>query len=679
MQLEREHGRIGYLRVRPQSDPTAQLAAALDRLLPEERSGLLGPRARRLAKVPGEDPARTLASSLDRLPSPLLLFADQFEGLFTQTPSEAAAGFRTLFAAVLRDERRLLVLTLRSEFMKPSMDWLGGPLFERSLVTLSPIARERLNEIIVGPANDCGFAVEPALVTRLVADGDGMSGAPPLLALALERLFAGRDPVQGLTLAAYEETGGLGKAVETAAAPIDEAIDADPALARACERLFRELATVVDDLPTRRTARVAALRSDPDAGKLVERAHETLLQHWERLQRWCQRCGHRLALRREAEQAAADCQKARNREEPSPGAGGPARGRPRGDLLRWTWERQKPALEALLALHPEIKPQHDPRFADAGIDAWRSVGGSLGEPLSSFLYPEPLQLLAELESDATPHHRREEIGLRLNHMGDPRRGVGVDANGLPEIDWVDVAPGKVTLETDPPQTFAVRPFQIARYPVTWRQYLAFVEAADRHRDRRWWRDLRHREQFGAARWAFDNHPAVNVPWFDAMAFCRSLGDRLAASGGRVLRLPTEAEWQWVAQAGAARQEYPWWPSDWRTERCNSATSGIGRTVAAGMYPLGAPEPWPAMDLCGNVGEWCFNGYEDPVDLLLAGKRKPRVLRGGSWYSYPRNCRAAARDVDVPGGRYDYVGFRVCLGSPIGPRGAAPLATVPPSR
>jgi formylglycine-generating enzyme required for sulfatase activity len=54
---------------------------------------------------------------------------------------------------------------------------------------------------------------------------------------------------------------------------------------------------------------------------------------------------------------------------------------------------------------------------------------------------------------------------------------------------------------------------------------------------------------------------INVSWHDAMAFCRWLTGHLNLDG-EVVRLPTEWEWQWVAQAGAAGLRFPWGP-DWR--------------------------------------------------------------------------------------------------------------------
>jgi formylglycine-generating enzyme required for sulfatase activity len=37
-----------------------------------------------------------------------------------------------------------------------------------------------------------------------------------------------------------------------------------------------------------------------------------------------------------------------------------------------------------------------------------------------------------------------------------------------------------------------------------------------------------------------------------------------------------------------------------------------------------------------------------------------VLRGGSWFDCPQDCRAGARTGDAPGSRDNYVGLRVCF-------------------
>jgi serine/threonine protein kinase len=53
----------------------------------------------------------------------------------------------------------------------------------------------------------------------------------------------------------------------------------------------------------------------------------------------------------------------------------------------------------------------------------------------------------------------------------------------------------------------------------------------------------------------------------------------------------------------------------------------------------------------------FNPIQDPKGPENGDRR---VLRGGSWYLYGDNCRAAYRNHSDPGGRNDTVGFRVVL-------------------
>ncbi|MCI0354997.1 MAG: SUMF1/EgtB/PvdO family nonheme iron enzyme [Acidobacteria bacterium] len=654
---------VGYLRFKPEANPFRQFVEALDRILPEERARIGGPRADRLLELLERDPSKIIRDYLPKLNPPILVLADQFEELFTQTPAETAEQFHGFFDCLLETDNFYMALTLRSEFMHRLMGWLGGERFANSLIPLDPISGEdRLRAIICRPAEDSGVTVQPALVSALIQDAHSMAGALPLLAMSLERLFER----QGMTLEAYDAMGRLKSVVESAAAAIDEAVEGNPELERACERLFGALATVVDDLPARRAAEVAPLRADPHQSELVEAlraqgfiadpdaahielAHETLLTHWPRLRQWCERYSNHLSLRRQAEQAAHDWQKARNRET-AEGA--------RSHLLRWGWELQKPALEALLVLN-HLLADEAPDFRDAGIAAWRVLEKRLNEPLRSFLDPEPLRLLAELETDATTHQRCEEVGLRLNQMGDLRRGVGLDAGGIPDIAWIDIPAGEVTLETG--GLFPVRPFRMARYPVTWGQYRAFLEAEDGYRNRCWWSNPRNKEdEPGELRWAFTNYPAVNVSWYDAVAFCRWMTEKLRLPAEQRVRLPTEWEWQWVAEAGAERREYPW-GSEWLTTRANSGESGVGRTVAVGLYPLGAPKPWPVMDLAGNVWEWCLN--EQGANTQLTGNAN-RVLRGGSWLGTPWSCRAAFRDYSTPDHRHDSIGFRVCCGAPI---------------
>ncbi|MFN7741563.1 MAG: formylglycine-generating enzyme family protein [Cyanobacteriota bacterium] len=72
---------------------------------------------------------------------------------------------------------------------------------------------------------------------------------------------------------------------------------------------------------------------------------------------------------------------------------------------------------------------------------------------------------------------------------------------------------------------------------------------------------------------------------------------------------------------------------------------------------------------GNVWEWCAdhwhaNYFGAPVDGRAwldknANEHSLKLLRGGSWLNYPRNCRSAVRDGGRPDNRSFDRGFRVC--------------------
>jgi formylglycine-generating enzyme required for sulfatase activity len=74
---------------------------------------------------------------------------------------------------------------------------------------------------------------------------------------------------------------------------------------------------------------------------------------------------------------------------------------------------------------------------------------------------------------------------------------------------------------------------------------------------------------------------------------------------------------------------------------------------------------------GNVWEWCLDhwheSYKDAPDdgsaWLSSDKDKSRLVRGGSWYFNPWDCRSAYRDYYPPVNANDYIGFRVACAAP----------------
>jgi formylglycine-generating enzyme required for sulfatase activity len=263
---------------------------------------------------------------------------------------------------------------------------------------------------------------------------------------------------------------------------------------------------------------------------------------------------------------------------------------------------------------------------------------------------DPKTLGDEVMDPATTHERRAYIGDYLGRIGDRRAGVGLRPDGLPDIVWLDVSGGEISLD-GVGGTFRVDPFQISKYTVTWAQYRAFLEARDGYGNPECWEQLAQSGQPPGDQYRrIDNHPAENVSWYDAVAYCRWLSARL----GPEVRLPAEWEWQQAATGGTADREFPW--GAWDSRHANTAESGLNRTLAVGMYGQ-AGSPYGASDLSGNVWEWCRNEFSTPERIEVAGEN-PRVVRGGSFFYKREFARASYRDRDLPIWRNLGHGFRL---------------------
>jgi formylglycine-generating enzyme required for sulfatase activity len=144
-----------------------------------------------------------------------------------------------------------------------------------------------------------------------------------------------------------------------------------------------------------------------------------------------------------------------------------------------------------------------------------------------------------------------------------------------------------------------------------------------------------------------NLPVENVSWNEVQEFIRRLN---AKEGGTKYRLPTEAEWEYVARAGSTttysfgndeRQlgEYAWY----------SANSG-SKTHLVGQKK---PNAWGLHDMHGNVWEWVQDWYGpytagSAVDPAGPTSGSRRVYRGGSWFYDAKLCRSAYRVINAPG-------------------------------
>lgn len=173
-------------------------------------------------------------------------------------------------------------------------------------------------------------------------------------------------------------------------------------------------------------------------------------------------------------------------------------------------------------------------------------------------------------------------------------------------------------------------------------------------------------------------PVESVTWDEAVEFCRRLSELPEEKENeRTYRLPTEAEWEYMCRGGPffKKPSPPFYfgnslsPTQANFDGNHPygyATKGqyLQRTTKVGSYP---PNPLGLYDLHGNVWEWCADWYDAEYykhsprqDPQGSEDGERRVLRGGSWSSYGRRCRAAFRDNFAPGIHYGYVGFRVVL-------------------
>ena len=338
------------------------------------------------------------------------------------------------------------------------------------------------------------------------------------------------------------------------------------------------------------------------------------------------------------------------------------------------WERSgwEEALVLLAGFHPDGEcTKVVDWLADAQPEvAVRCLFESGAESFSKPALYESLKSrwMPRLLKDAAPE-ARAAVGRALGRLNlDDRPGVGLLHNGLLDIDWVEIPAGNFIYQDGrKPQTN--KRFRIARYPVTNAQFRAFLDAPDGFTNDRWWQGLDNPNRTPPGRtppdhgWTEPNHPVDSVNWFDAMAFCTWLTHKV----GFAVRLPTEQEWERTAR-GVDGREYPW-GDGYQAGRANInetyASGGrhnLGRTSPVGIYSSGA-SPEGALDLSGNVWEWCLNEYAEPQRTQHSGSES-RVLRGGRWVLGPRYARADYRDCGLPRARGFSIGFRVVSVSPI---------------
>lgn len=167
-------------------------------------------------------------------------------------------------------------------------------------------------------------------------------------------------------------------------------------------------------------------------------------------------------------------------------------------------------------------------------------------------------------------------------------------------------------------------------------------------------------------WSAGLQPVERISWHDAKEFIGMLNEEFGHEvhlglSGR-WRLPTEAEWEFVAKSGT---ESKWFFGNldselddygWHAGNSGASTKVVGQKK---------PTPWGIMDLYGNVSEWCqdtftpnYSKHPSSQEAFVVKSEKQYVHRGGSWFTESDSTRSSARNKSDSSRKSDGIGMRL---------------------
>ncbi|MBF2013980.1 MAG: formylglycine-generating enzyme family protein [Rivularia sp. T60_A2020_040] len=227
---------------------------------------------------------------------------------------------------------------------------------------------------------------------------------------------------------------------------------------------------------------------------------------------------------------------------------------------------------------------------------------------------------------------------------------------------------KVSQENERPEHLVnIKPFFIGKYPITQAQWKYVANLPINQREL----------ELEPSYFKGDNLPVERVSWYDAQEFCL----RLSRETGRIYRLPSEAEWEYACRAKSSTPFH--FGKTISTELANycGEDKNINGYIYKGTYSSELPgiyrqqtteigsffaNDFGLYDMHGLVWEWCADyEHEDYLDAptdgsvwVDNGNEEYRILRGGSWDSFPNLCRSASRFSENLTVRDKEFGFRV---------------------
>jgi formylglycine-generating enzyme required for sulfatase activity len=216
----------------------------------------------------------------------------------------------------------------------------------------------------------------------------------------------------------------------------------------------------------------------------------------------------------------------------------------------------------------------------------------------------------------------------------------------------------------PQHEVTVPSFFMSRYPITQAQWraVATLDAVD------------HDLTADPSYFKGNNLPVERVSWHPAVEFCQ----RLKKLTNRPYRLSSEAEWEYACRAETTTPFYFGSTISTQVANYKSDTQDIvlatydlskvkqATTVAVDHFQIA--NRFGLCNMHGNVWEWCQDQWQQSYHHKLSGndarqktsqaQADHRVVRGGSWFSPPEECRSASRFHFRPNNRNRNVGFRV---------------------